>query len=93
MGSVEQDSQNPDIGGAVQPPHARLPSMNYLDLALTFSVGDHYQFRFGVNNLLDKDPPLVGAQACPAGFCNGNTFAQFYDALGRYVFAGVTLNF
>ena len=93
MGSVDQDRWNPDIGGASQELHRTLPSMDYLDLALSFSVGDHYQFRMGVNNVLDKDPPLVGAQACPAGFCNGNTFAQFYDALGRYVFAGVTLNF
>jgi outer membrane receptor protein involved in Fe transport len=93
MGSVEQDSLNPDIGGASQELHRRLGSRNYIDLALSFSVGDHFQWRIGVNNLLDKDPPLVGAQACPAGFCNGNVFAQFYDALGRYVFSGVTLNF
>jgi len=24
---------------------------------------------------------------------NGNTFPQVYDALGRYVFAGVTVDF
>jgi outer membrane receptor protein involved in Fe transport len=46
-----------------------------------------------VNNILDKDPPLVGGQACPAGICNGNAYTQVYDALGRYIFAGVTLDF
>ena len=47
----------------------------------------------GVNNLFDRDPPLTGSQACPAGPCNGNTWAQVYDAIGRYIFAGVTLDF
>ena len=67
--------------------------MSYFDLALTCRVGDHYKFRLGANNLLDKDPPLTGSQSCPAGLCNGNTFAQVYDALGRYIYAGVTLDF
>ena len=57
------------------------------------AVGDHYNFRLGANNLLDKSPPVTGSQACPAGFCNGNVFAQVYDALGRYIYAGVTLDF
>ena len=26
-------------------------------------------------------------------FCSGNTFPNVYDALGRYIFAGVTLDF
>lgn len=68
-------------------------SINYFDLATTYEIGDHYNFRLGVNNIFDKDPPLTGSQACPAGFCNGNTYAQVYDTLGRYVYAGVTLEF
>ena len=91
FGSVAQDTT--ELGGSVQPANERIPSQNYLDMALTFRVGDHYNFRVGVNNLLDRDPPIVGTPACPAGICNGNTFAQVYDVLGRYIFAGVTLNF
>jgi outer membrane receptor protein involved in Fe transport len=63
-------------------------------------VGDHYQFRLGINNLLDKAPPIIGSNgtgsninACPGIYCNGNTFPGTYDALGRYIFAGVTLDF
>jgi len=26
-------------------------------------------------------------------FCNGNTFPQVYDTLGRYVFLGLTADF
>ena len=49
--------------------------------------------RLGINNILDKDPPLVGQDTCPAVFCNGNTFPQVYDTLGRYVFLGLTADF
>jgi outer membrane receptor protein involved in Fe transport len=90
-GAVRQDTL--ELGGATQPANARIPAQNYLDATLTFNIGDHYSFRLGANNILDRDPPLVGAQACPAGFCNGNTYPQVYDALGRYIFAGVTLDF
>ena len=44
----------------------------------------------GVNNLLDKDPPLTAQQS---GFTNGNTYPQTYDALGRYLFIGTTIDF
>ena len=68
-----------------------------VDLALTARIGDHYQFRLGVNNIMDKAPPVIGANggtsACPAVFCSGNTFPNVYDAMGRYIFAGVTLDF
>lgn len=70
-----------------------IPAQNYIDLALTFRITDHYSFRLGSNNIFDRAPPLTGSQACPAGICNGNTFSQVYDALGRYIYAGVTLDF
>jgi iron complex outermembrane recepter protein len=76
-----------------QPAIQRQPAVNYFDLALTARVGDHYKFSIGANNLLDKQPPLTANPACPAGPCNGNVWAQVYDSVGRYVFAGVTLDF
>ncbi|HEX8639609.1 MAG TPA: TonB-dependent receptor, partial [Allosphingosinicella sp.] len=96
FGSVDVDdaSEDTDLAGPnTQPGHASFSAVNYLDLALSFRVGDHYNFRLGVNNILDRDPPLSGQQVCPTGPCSGNTWAQVYDALGRYVFAGVTLDF
>jgi hypothetical protein len=47
------------------------------------------------------DPPLVtsgnagreGSNLCPTGPCNGNTFPGTWDALGRYIYAGATLDF
>jgi iron complex outermembrane recepter protein len=43
--------------------------------------------------MLDKDPPQVTSDTFPSAFVNGNTYANVYDALGRYIFANVTLNF
>ena len=82
-------------------PGLHIKSYNYIDLASTFTIGDHYNFRMGVNNAFDKRPPLVtggsavlgGSNLCPAGPCNGNTYPGTWDALGRYFYAGATLNF
>ena len=82
-------------------PGLHIKAFNFFDLASTFTIGDHYNFRLGVNNLFDKQPPLVtggngnigGTNLCPAGPCNGNTYPGTWDALGRYIYAGATLNF
>ena len=75
------------------PTDAKLGSRSYLDLLATFKVKDNYSFRIGVNNVLDQDPPLTGANNCPAGPCNQNVYAQMYDTLGRYIFVGLTADF
>ena len=54
---------------------------------------DNLNFRAGINNIFDKDPPLTGASNCPNGPCNGNTWPQLYDAFGRYAFIGLTADF
>jgi iron complex outermembrane recepter protein len=66
-------------------------SQNYLDLAGTWQATENVSLRLGINNVLDKEPPLL--PNAPTGSGNGNTFPGFYDALGRYVFAGVTLTY
>ncbi len=82
-------------------PGLHIKAYNYFDLASTFSIGDHYNFRLGVNNIFDKQPPIVsggsavlnGSNLCPTGPCNGNTYPGTWDALGRYIYGGVTLTF
>jgi iron complex outermembrane receptor protein len=68
-------------------------SRSYLDLTANFTVHNNLNFRVGVNNVLDKDPPIVGSSNCPAGVCNGGTYPQVYDALGRFVFVGLSADF
>lgn len=76
---------------------ARIPAYNYFDLSATYRFRDRYNFRIGVNNLADKDPPLIDSNAFgisgPTNFGNGNTFPANYDQLGRTVFVGLTADF
>lgn len=59
----------------------RLGSYSVFDLTASVDVNDGLTFNFGVNNLLDKDPPILGSQAEQA-----NTLPSFYDVLGRRFF-------
>jgi iron complex outermembrane receptor protein len=82
-------------------PGLHIKAFSYFDFASTFTIGDHYNLRLGVNNAFDKRPPMVqtgsaalnGSNLCPTGPCNGNTYPGTWDALGRYIYAGATLNF
>ncbi len=93
--SVDLDatSSDPNLTGPVPATDAKLGSRSYLDLLATFKVKDNYSFRFGVNNVLDQDPPLTGAANCAPVVCNQNIYPQMYDSLGRYVFVGLTADF
>lgn len=75
------------------PANARLRAQNYFDLALTARVADKFNFRLGANNILDRQPPVAAGDVVGPPSGNGNTFPQVYDALGRYIFAGVTVDF
>jgi outer membrane receptor protein involved in Fe transport len=97
VGKVDHERTSSDETLVGTPPtlNQHVAAQSYFDLAGTFTVGDHYNFRIGVNNILDKNPPLFTSSAgsCAAVFCNGNTYPGVYDVLGRYIFAGATLNF
>ncbi|WP_373007781.1 TonB-dependent receptor domain-containing protein [Hyphomonas sp.] len=84
MGEVDLDT------GATGRVDSTLDAVNYFDLAGTWGATDYATFRFGVNNVLDVDPPLSASVGTTG---NGNTYPQSYDALGRYVFVGATLDF
>lgn len=80
--------------------NARIKPQSYFDLALSARVSNQYTFRLGVNNIFDKEPPLVtsgsgafGASACAGTLCNGNTYPGTYDSLGRYIYSSITLDF
>ncbi|WP_206667922.1 TonB-dependent receptor plug domain-containing protein [Sphingomonas glacialis] len=72
---------------------ARLGATSYFDLTAAVNVGKRFTLRGGVNNLLDRDPPLTASAASTGQTSNGAFFAGMYDSLGRYVFAGVTARF
>ncbi|HEY0649462.1 TonB-dependent receptor plug domain-containing protein [Phenylobacterium sp.] len=70
-----------------------LKARDYFDLSASWTMRDNLNFRAGVNNIFDVDPPLTGSSNCPTGPCSGNTWPQVYDAFGRYAFIGLTADF
>ena len=74
----------------VSPAGTRLAPQNYFDAAATIRVRKGLELRLGVNNLLDRQPPLVvGNTTAGDGPLNGNTYPQWYDPLGRYIFGSL----
>jgi outer membrane receptor protein involved in Fe transport len=77
-------------GAAANRIDRQLPHESYFDLFGSWAVTDMAQLRLGINNVLDNDPS-INASVGTTG--NGNTYPQVYDALGRYIFGGVTVKF
>lgn len=68
----------------------RLPSFSYIDLTAAWTITKGIELRAGINNLLDKDPPLVTSEVTASGA--NNTF-ETYDTLGRELFVAFTAKF
>jgi outer membrane receptor protein involved in Fe transport len=94
IGKVDQEgtSSSPQLQNTgIAPADRTLAERNYFDIAASYAVTKKIMLRAGINNLLDKDPPLSGLVG--AGFGNVNTYPQVYDALGRRVFLNATIKF
>jgi outer membrane receptor protein involved in Fe transport len=66
---------------------AKIPAYNYFDVSAAYKLFGNYTIRAGVNNIMDKDPPVLSQTAVPtAAATNGNTYSGVYDVLGRTFF-------
>ncbi|MBV9621651.1 MAG: TonB-dependent receptor [Gammaproteobacteria bacterium] len=96
IGPVRLDNNDPDPSlhfnedGAYNSFDARIPGFSYLDLFAAWDITKEIELRAGVNNLLDKDPPLATVELVSGGA--PNTYST-YDALGRQLFLAVTARF
>ncbi|MGC3981874.1 MAG: TonB-dependent receptor [Steroidobacteraceae bacterium] len=93
IGKVSLDSNSSDetlSDGAHDEFNATLPSMSYVDMSAIWDVLPWLTLRAGINNVLDKDPPLVSSLI--AGTGSPNTYPT-YDLLGRVVFMGLTAKY
>ncbi|HTI31296.1 MAG TPA: TonB-dependent receptor [Sphingomonas sp.] len=71
-----------------------IKAYDYFDLSLRFGLTKNLDVTMLVQNLLDKDAPLIGANyAGSTAFNSGNTFPSTYDALGRKYSVGARLKF
>ena len=78
----------------VSPAGTLLPPQDYFDLAALLRVRKRFELRIGMNNVFDREPPLIVRNtAAGGGPGNGNTYPEWDDSLGRYLFASVTVNF
>jgi iron complex outermembrane recepter protein len=98
---LELLSSNPNLqvpgatiaNGGISNTDAYIASYSYFDLSAAFKLADKVTLRLGCNNILDKDPPLIGSTDLPGTTGNGNTFPGYYDSLGRFLFAELTAQF
>ncbi|GAC1454933.1 MAG: TonB-dependent receptor [Steroidobacteraceae bacterium] len=94
------DAKTPDYVGAPviavngPPPDARIPTISYLDLRASYTW-NKVTLLFGINNALDKDPPLLATQSSGGNsiYAESNTFPSVYDTAGRFVFGRLTVDF
>ena len=70
----------------------KIKAYNYFDLAGDWKLNDSLQLRAGINNLLDKEPPVIAAGLL-SSFGNGNTYPGVYDPMGRLLYAGMSFTF
>jgi outer membrane receptor protein involved in Fe transport len=89
----EASSSSPTLSAPFPQADAKLDARSYLDLAGTWRINKNLTFTGGINNLLDKDPPIVSQVVAGAPFGNGNTYPNLYDAMGRKVFLTLTAKF
>lgn len=68
-----------------------IEAYHYFDLSAQFDIAKQFQLTFTVNNLLDKDPPVVGGQAGSTAANSGNTFPSTYDPIGRSYAVGLRI--
>jgi outer membrane receptor protein involved in Fe transport len=99
IGPVTSDrvSQDPQLSQTYFAPTAHIGGFSYIDLSASIPIpSTGISFRFGVNNIADKAPPIVANgnySDCPNSSCNDNTWVGTYDTLGRYLYAHVTAKF
>ncbi len=92
--SLDQNDSNPTLHfakfGQLDGFNAQISAFNYLDIAGSWGFKDGMELRFGVNNIADKNPPIVTSEITAGG--DANTYSA-YDQLGRQGFIAVTMKF
>ncbi|HZT02979.1 MAG TPA: TonB-dependent receptor [Steroidobacteraceae bacterium] len=94
LGNTEVEFANPSsllagpFGQSIQWTGTR----DYLDLVASDQILSNVSLQIGINNVMDKDPPIITTGSLPPPFFNGNTYPQVYDTLGRFIFANLKID-
>lgn len=85
QGAVHEDVQTDIL-------KSRIPSYSYFDETIGFAVNDRFDLRLGIQNALDKKPPIIG-DTVGADANAGSTFPNSYDVIGRSYFVSLTAKY
>ncbi len=85
-------------GTTIATPLVGAPSYDMFDLFAGWKINSTYALRFGVDNLFDKDPPIIeNDPTLSASQHNGSnslsTIPGLYDVLGRRFYVGLKARF
>lgn len=81
---------NEDPTFADDPIGRKVPAVSYFDLAAGWNINEKVAVRGGINNIFDKNPPLLENEI--VGGALPNTW-NAYDLLGRHMFVSLTARF
>jgi outer membrane receptor for ferrienterochelin and colicin len=82
--------------------YSTYPDQHLLHATFGYTFDDKYRLNFGIENLLDTDPPCVGAEptrvpypyTCEhASQVGGDQYNATFDVLGRRYFVSMTMDF
>ncbi len=98
LSSVKLDSNQASqpvlYGGSYDAWDAVIPAFNYLDLSASWREGKYLTVIGGINNVMDRDPPLLSHGVVSDNFGGGNVnIYTVYDPLGREFFLTLTAKF
>ncbi|MGI5309430.1 TonB-dependent receptor domain-containing protein [Rheinheimera sp. WS51] len=90
LGSIERETDQQED---TFEPFRSISSYSYFDLYTNYQLTEIVNISFGVDNLLDKQAPVVGNDSASTAYNSGNTFPAYYDMLGRTYKASVSIKF
>jgi iron complex outermembrane recepter protein len=90
---IDSSSSDPQLAGSFDAVNGEMSSRDYLDLAASWNATKQITVWGGVNNVFDKDPPIISSSIAGPPFGNGNTYPQVYDSLGRKFFVSLQYKF
>ncbi len=74
-------------------PFQKIEAYHWLDLTASYAINDAVRVTAGVQNVFEKEAPIVGNEAATTSANSGNTLPGDYDTLGRVFSVGVNLRF
>jgi iron complex outermembrane recepter protein len=75
--------RSPDEAADTFEAFRHISSYSYIDMYASYQISESMKLNFGVDNLTNKDAPVVGGEAASTSWNSGNTFPSHYDMLGR----------